>query len=303
MASIFQKMKDRVSETTRKFSDKLDHLFYYKELDDDFFDELEENLILSDITVDTTEEIIDKLQSNIKTKKLKKVEEVIDELQDIMVQMVDVPVEPLKFPVICLVVGVNGVGKTTTIAKLAKKYKNEGKKVLIAAADTFRAAALEQLQTWADRIDVDIISSRPGADPASVVYDAIHSAQAKGADILICDTAGRLHNKVNLMNELNKLSRVVEREKGTYHVHNVLVVDATTGQNALNQAKTFNDAVKLQGIIMTKLDGTAKGGVIIPMINELKIPIEYVGLGEKVEDLVPFDAKDFVKMLYDPQKE
>jgi fused signal recognition particle receptor len=303
MASIFQKMKDRVSETTRKFSDKLDHLFYYKELDDDFFDELEENLILSDITVDTTEEIIDKLQSNIKTKKLKKVEEVINELQDIMAQMVDVPIEPLEFPVVCLVVGVNGVGKTTTIAKLAKKYKDEGKKVLIAAADTFRAAALEQLQTWAGRIDVDIISSRPGADPASVIYDAIHSAQAKGADILICDTAGRLHNKVNLMNELNKLSRVVEREKGNYHVHNVLVVDATTGQNALNQAKTFNDAVKLQGIIMTKLDGTAKGGIIIPMINELKIPIEYVGLGEKVEDLVPFDAKDFVKMLYAPQKD
>lgn len=301
MASIFQKMRDRVSETTKKFSDKIDHLFYYKELDDDFFDELEENLILSDITVDTTEEIIDKLQDNIKTKKLKKVEEVIDELQNIMIQMVDVPVEPISFPVISLVVGVNGVGKTTTIAKLAKKYQDEGKKVLIAAGDTFRAAAVEQLQTWAERLDVDIVSSRPGADPASVIYDAIHSAQAKKADVLICDTAGRLHNKVNLMNELNKLSRVIEKEKGDYQIHNLLVVDATTGQNALNQAKIFNDAVKLQGIVMTKLDGTAKGGIVIPMINELKIPIEYVGLGEKAEDLVPFNAKDFVKLLYDPK--
>ena len=174
---------------------------------------------------------------------------------------------------------------------------------MLAAADTFRAAAVEQLKTWADRIGVDIITSRSGADPASVVFDAIHSAQAKNADILICDTAGRLHNKVNLMNELNKLNRICEREKGDYHIHNVLVVDATTGQNALMQAKTFNDAVPLSGIIMTKLDGTAKGGVIIPILNELKIPIEYVGLGEKAEDLIPFNAKDFVEMLYHPEED
>ena len=303
MASVFKKMRDRVSSTTKKFTEKIDHLLYYKELDEDFFDELEENLILSDISVNTAETIVEELQDNIKTKKLKTTESVIEELQNIMIQMVDIPEDPIQFPAITLVVGVNGVGKTTTIAKLAQKYKSEGKKVVLAAADTFRAAAVEQLETWADRIGVDIITSRSGADPASVVFDAIHSAQAKNADILICDTAGRLHNKVNLMNELNKLNRICEREKGDYHIHNVLVVDATTGQNALTQAKTFNDAVPLSGIIMTKLDGTAKGGVIIPILNELKIPIEYVGLGEKAEVLIPFNAKDFVEMLYHPDED
>lgn len=303
MASVFKKMRDRVSNTTKKFTEKINHLLYYKELDEDFFEELEENLILSDISVNTAEMIVEELQDGIKAKKLKTTESVIEELQNIIIHMVDIPEVPIQFPAITLIVGVNGVGKTTTIAKLAQKYKDEGKKVMLAAADTFRAAAVEQLETWANRVGVDIVTSRPGADPASVVFDAIHSAQAKNVDILICDTAGRLHNKVNLMNELNKLNRICEREKGEYNIHNVLVVDATTGQNALMQAKTFNDAVPLSGIIMTKLDGTAKGGVIIPILNELKIPIEYVGLGEKAEDLISFNAKDFVEVLYQPAEE
>ncbi len=200
---------------------------------------------------------------------------------------------------IMLVVGVNGVGKTTTIAKLAQKYKDQGKKVMVAAADTFRAAAAEQLDVWADRVGVDIIKSVQGADPSSVVFDAIGAARARGADILLCDTAGRLHNKVNLMKELEKITRVVEREGQGFSVHNLLVLDATTGQNALNQAKTFNDAVHLDGIVMTKMDGTAKGGVAIAIIDELQVPIEYVGIGEKPEDLIDFDAGEFVRMLYE----
>jgi fused signal recognition particle receptor len=299
MASLYQRMKEKLSGTKKNFSEKINRALYYKNLDEDFFDELEESLILSDMSIETSEAIIDRLQKEIKQKGIKKSEEVLGLLESIMTEMVTVAVPPMQIPVVMLVVGVNGVGKTTTIAKLAQRYKNDGKTVMLAAADTFRAAAVEQLKAWAERIGVDIVASASGADPASVVYDALHAARSRHVDVLICDTAGRLHNKVNLMNELEKLSRIIDREGEGFEVHNLLVVDATTGQNALVQARTFNKAVHLSGIVMTKMDGTAKGGVVIPMIHELKIPVEYVGLGEKADDLVPFDAREFVKLLYD----
>ncbi|WP_455129439.1 signal recognition particle-docking protein FtsY [Pseudoramibacter alactolyticus] len=299
MASLYQRMKDKLAGTKKNFSEKINRALYYKNLDEDFFDELEESLILSDMSIETSEAIIDQLQKEIKQKGIKKSEEVLGLLESIMTEMVTVTAAPMQMPAVMLVVGVNGVGKTTTIAKLAQRYKNDGKTVMLAAADTFRAAAAEQLKAWAERIGVDIIASASGADPASVVYDALHAAHSRHADVLICDTAGRLHNKVNLMNELEKLSRIIDREGQGFDVHNLLVVDATTGQNALTQARTFNEVVHLSGIVMTKMDGTAKGGVVIPMINELKIPVEYVGLGEGADDLVPFDAREFVKLLYD----
>lgn len=272
---------------------------YYGDLDDDFFDELEETFILSDLGIETATKITETLREQIKETKTKAKQDVMDLLRQIMTEMVEVEKHQTELPVIMLVVGVNGVGKTTTIAKLAQKYKDQGKKVMVAAADTFRAAAAEQLDVWADRVGVDIIKSVQGADPSSVVFDAIGAARARGADILLCDTAGRLHNKVNLMKELEKITRVVEREGQGFSVHNLLVLDATTGQNALNQAKTFNDAVHLDGIVMTKMDGTAKGGVAIAIIDELQVPIEYVGIGEKPEDLIDFDAGEFVRMLYE----
>lgn len=264
-----------------------------------FFDELEETFILSDLGIETATKITETLREQIKETKTKAKQDVMDLLRQIMTEMVEVEKHQTELPVIMLVVGVNGVGKTTTIAKLAQKYKDQGKKVMVAAADTFRAAAAEQLDVWADRVGVDIIKSVQGADPSSVVFDAIGAARARGADILLCDTAGRLHNKVNLMKELEKITRVVEREGQGFSVHNLLVLDATTGQNALNQAKTFNDAVHLDGIVMTKMDGTAKGGVAIAIIDELQVPIEYVGIGEKPEDLIDFDAGEFVRMLYE----
>ena len=239
------------------------------------------------------------LLEKIKTEKLSSTEEAIAGLRAIMEDMVTVEVEPITYPVIITMVGVNGVGKTTTIAKLAQKYQADGKKVMVACADTFRAAAVEQLEEWASRVDVAIVKSSTGADPSSVVFDAIQAAKARGIDVLICDTAGRLHNKVNLMNELEKIARVINREGEGFCKHNVLVLDATTGQNALIQARTFNDAVKLDAIIMTKMDGSAKGGVVIPIIGELKVPIEYIGIGEKAEDLIPFDVNEFVRLLYE----
>ena len=213
--------------------------------------------------------------------------------------MVQVETEKPQLPTIMLVVGVNGVGKTTSIAKLSERYKKEGKKVVIAAADTFRAAAVEQLDEWARRVGVDIIKSTTGADPSSVIFDAIGAAKARKADILICDTAGRLHNKVNLMKELEKISRVINREGEGFTVHNLMVLDATTGQNAINQAKVFHECVEIKGIVLTKLDGTAKGGIAISLIDEMQIPIEYVGIGEKSEDLIDFDPKKFVDMLFE----
>ena len=297
--TLYERMCQKLKKTKDSFIQKVENVVYYGDLDDDFFDELEETFILSDLGIETATKITETLREQIKETKTKAKQDVMDLLRQIMTEMVEVEKHQTELPVIMLVVGVNGVGKTTTIAKLAQKYKDQGKKVMVAAADTFRAAAAEQLDVWADRVGVDIIKSVQGADPSSVVFDAIGAARARGADILLCDTAGRLHNKVNLMKELEKITRVVEREGQGFSVHNLLVLDATTGQNALNQAKTFNDAVHLDGIVMTKMDGTAKGGVAIAIIDELQVPIEYVGIGEKPEDLIDFDAGDFVRMLYE----
>ena len=299
MASLFERMKDRLSKTTDSFKEKITHTLYYRKLDDDFFEELEENLILSDMGIETSVEIVDKLKERIRQEGTMNSDQAIDLLKSIMAEMVSVEKKEMNMPVIMMVVGVNGVGKTTTIAKLAQRYMSEGKTVMVAAADTFRAAAVEQLTVWAERVGVDIVKSHTGADPASVIFDAIASARAKGVDILICDTAGRLHNKVNLMNELSKLTRIIEREGEGFDKHNLLVVDATTGQNALIQGRTFNDAVRLDGIVMTKMDGTARGGIVIPLISELGVPIEYIGIGETADDLIPFDAEKFIDMLYD----
>ena len=297
--TLYERMCQKLKKTKDSFIQKVENVVYYGDLDDDFIDELEETFILSDLGIETATKITETLREQIKETKTKAKQDVMDLLRQIMTEMVEVEKHQTELPVIMLVVGVNGVGKTTTIAKLAQKYKDQGKKVMVAAADTFRAAAAEQLDVWADRVGVDIIKSVQGADPSSVVFDAIGAARARGADILLCDTAGRLHNKVNLMKELEKITRVVEREGQGFSVHNLLVLDATTGQNALNQAKTFNDAVHLDGIVMTKMDGTAKGGVAIAIIDELQVPIEYVGIGEKPEDLIDFDAGEFVRMLYE----
>ena len=299
MASFFERMKDRLSKTTDSFKEKISHTLYFRKLDEDYFDELEESLILSDMGMETSVKIVEELKERIRQRGTTTTEEARDLLKSIMADMVTVEKKEMTMPVIIMVVGVNGVGKTTTIAKLAQKYMNEGKTVMVAAADTFRAAAVEQLTVWAERVGVDIVKSHTGADPASVIFDAIASARAKGVDILICDTAGRLHNKVNLMNELSKLTRVIDREGEGFDKHNLLVVDATTGQNALIQGRTFNDSVHLDGIVMTKMDGTARGGIVIPLISELGVPVEYIGIGETAEDLIPFEAADFIDMLYD----
>jgi len=303
MANLLEKMKNGIKKTQTNFMKTMNSVRFYGDLDEDFFEELEESLILSDLGMDTAERITKELEERVKRSKDRSQEKIFELLEQVMIDMVALQKKPLEMPTIILIVGVNGVGKTTTIAKLAQKYKLEGKQVMLAAADTFRAAATEQLEEWANRIGVDIIKSKQGADPSSVVYDAINAAKARNTDILIIDTAGRLHNKVNLMNELEKITRVIEREGNTFNVHNCLILDASTGQNALIQAKTFNDAVHLDGIILTKLDGTAKGGIAISIIGTLRIPIEYVGVGEKSDDLIEFDAKAFVKMLYQKDEE
>ncbi len=297
--SLYERMRNKLIKTADNFKEKIENVMYMGSFDDDFFDELEETLILSDLGAQTSVKITESLRAKIKETRSKSKEEVMGFLKEILVEMVQVETEKPQLPTIMLVVGVNGVGKTTSIAKLSERYKKEGKKVVIAAADTFRAAAVEQLDEWARRVGVDIIKSTTGADPSSVIFDAIGAAKARKADILICDTAGRLHNKVNLMKELEKISRVINREGEGFTVHNLMVLDATTGQNAINQAKVFHECVEIKGIVLTKLDGTAKGGIAISLIDEMQIPIEYVGIGEKSEDLIDFDPKKFVDMLFE----
>lgn len=297
--SLYERMRNKLVKTADNFKEKIENVMYMGSFDDDFFDELEETLILSDLGAQTSVKITESLRAKIKETRSKSKEEVMGYLKEILVEMVQVETEKPQLPTIMLVVGVNGVGKTTTIAKLSERYKKEGKKVVIAAADTFRAAAVEQLDEWARRVGVDIIKSTTGADPSSVIFDAIGAAKARKADILICDTAGRLHNKVNLMKELEKISRVINREGEGFTIHNLMVLDATTGQNAINQAKVFHECVEIKGIVLTKLDGTAKGGIAISLIDEMQIPIEYVGIGEKSEDLIDFDPKKFVDLLFE----
>ena len=269
-------------------------------VDEDFFEELEENLILSDMGMDTTMEAVEELRDRVKERKIKDPEEVKACLREILVEMLDVGDTSLHLedkPAVILMIGVNGVGKTTTIGKLANVLKKEGNRVLLAAGDTFRAAAADQLTIWADRAKVDIVKHGEGSDPAAVVFDAMNAARARKADVVLVDTAGRLHNKQNLMNELNKISRVIDREGTTSSKEVLLVLDATTGQNGLIQAKQFGESAGITGIVLTKLDGTAKGGIVLAIAKELGVPVKYVGLGEGIDDLQPFDAVSFAEAL------
>ena len=272
----------------------------FSQLDDDFYDELEESLIRADVGMDTTMEAVEELNSRCKAQKIKDTEGARACMRGILAEYLteqDGTVNLSTRPSVALFIGVNGVGKTTTIGKLAARWKREGKKVLLAAGDTFRAAAADQLTIWAERAGVDIVKQHEGADPASVVYDALAAAKARGTDVVLIDTAGRLHNKQNLMNELNKISRVVDRELPDCARETLLVLDATTGQNGLIQAKQFRESAGLTGIVLTKLDGTAKGGIVVAIAKELGLPVKFVGLGEGVDDLQPFDAQSYVEAL------
>ena len=272
----------------------------FTKIDEDFFDELEETLILSDIGAETSMQICDKLRQAVKRTGATDPADVKQLLRDIIAEMLTGDNE-LKLdtkPSVIMVIGVNGAGKTTTIGKLAANLKAQGKKVVVAAADTFRAAAIDQLNVWTDRAGVDIVKHSEGSDPAAVVFDALTAAKARGADVVLCDTAGRLHNKKNLMEELKKIARVINREVPDASVETLLVLDATTGQNAVNQAKLFSESAEITGIVLTKLDGTAKGGIIIPIKNELGISVKLVGVGEKIDDLQPFVPADYVKALF-----
>lgn len=273
----------------------------FTKIDEDFFDELEESLIMADVGAVTSARICENLRKKVKEEGLSDPAAVKGALKEIIAQMLagDEALNLSTKPSIILVIGVNGVGKTTTIGKLAHNLHEDGKKVLLAAADTFRAAAIDQLQIWADRAGVDLVKHGEGSDPAAVVFDAINAGKARGCDVVICDTAGRLHNKKNLMDELSKIARVIDREAPGSAKEVLLVLDATTGQNALNQAKLFQEAAGLTGIILTKLDGTARGGVVIGIKEELNIPIKYIGVGEQIDDLRPFDSKEFVEALFE----
>ena len=299
---FFDKLKQGLFKTKNAIVDKVDALFKsFVRVDEDLFDELEELLISADIGVNTTEEILDELRDTVKEKRIKEPAEVKRELFDILRNMIGEH-EPLNLstkPSVILVIGVNGVGKTTSIGKISAELKRQGKKVVVAAADTFRAAATEQLNVWTDRAGVDIIKQAAGADPASVVFDAISAVKSRGADVLIIDTAGRLHNKKNLMDELAKIDRVISRELPGAAKETLLVLDATTGQNAVHQAKEFKGASNITGLVLTKLDGTAKGGIVISIKKELGIPVKFIGVGEQVDDMKPFDAKEFAGALFE----
>jgi fused signal recognition particle receptor len=300
--AFFDKLKAGLSKTKDALFGKVKDLFInMREVDEDLFDELEEILITADVGVAGTEMILEKLRYIVKAEKITESERVYDELKKIIAEMIgDGDGLNLSGELsVILVIGVNGVGKTTSIAKIANNLKNDGKKVVLAAADTFRAAAIDQLQIWADRIGVDIIKHNEGSDPAAVVYDAVNAAKAKRADVLIVDTAGRLHNKKNLMDELAKINRVISREAPDACRETLLVLDATTGQNAVIQAKEFKNAAEITGLVLTKLDGTAKGGIIISIKEELGNPVKYIGVGEKADDMQPFIAEEFVRALFE----
>ena len=298
---FFSKLKEGLAKTKKNVSAQLSGLLaVFTGGDDDFFDELEEMLILADIGAGASADVVDKLRLKVKSDKIKTPDEIKSALTDILADMLDLGGNSLKLgtkPSIILVIGVNGVGKTTTIGKLALKFKNEGKKVLLCAGDTFRAAAGEQLSIWAQRAGADIVRRDEGSDPASVIFDGINAAKARGADIIICDTAGRLHNKSNLMNELSKISRVIDRELPDADRETLLALDATTGQNGLIQARQFKESAQLTGVVLTKLDGTAKGGIVFAIATELGVPVKFVGVGEKPDDLIPFDNREFAEAI------
>ena len=301
---FFDKLKSGLSKTKNAIVGKIDNLFKsFRKVDEDLFDELEELLISADIGVNTTEEILDELREVVIDNKIKDAELVKDELYRMLRELIGEH-EPLKLdtkPSVILVIGVNGVGKTTSIGKMAADLKSKGKKVVVAAADTFRAAAAEQLTVWCERAGVDIIKQAAGADPAAVVFDAINAVKSRNADVLIVDTAGRLHNKKNLMDELAKIDRVIKRELAGSSMETLLVLDSTTGQNAVSQAKEFKNASNITGLVLTKLDGTAKGGIILSINKELGIPVKFIGVGEQIDDMKPFNAEEFARALFEKE--
>ena len=299
--SFFEKIKAGLSKTRKAMASTVGGIFAgFTGANDEFFDELEESMILADMGVETSCKAVELLRKRVKDQRLKTAEEIRDALKEILVEMLQIGSTEMKLntrPSVILVIGVNGVGKTTTIGKLANVLKQQGKRVLLCAADTFRAAAADQLEIWAGRSGVDIVRQAEGADPASVVFDAIQAAKARKTDVILCDTAGRLHNKANLMNELAKISRIIDRELPNADKEVLLVLDGTTGQNGLIQAKEFSKIAEVTGMVLTKLDGTAKGGIVISVANELQIPVKFVGVGEKMDDLMPFVPQDFVNAL------
>lgn len=298
---FFDKIKAGLEKTRKAMADTIGSVFSaFSSLDDDFYDELEECLILADLGVDTACKAVELLRDRVKEEHIKDADTAKAALKEILVEMLNVGDTQLKLntqPSVVLVIGVNGVGKTTTIGKLSKQLTQQGKKVLLCAGDTFRAAAADQLEIWAQRTGVDIVRQHEGADPASVVFDGIQAAKARGTDVILCDTAGRLHNKANLMNELNKISRIIDRELPDADKEVLLVLDGTTGQNGLMQAKQFKEIAGVTAVALTKLDGTAKGGIVIAVADALQIPVKFIGVGEKADDLMPFDAKSFVDAL------
>lgn len=299
--SFFDKLKNGLSKTKNNLDEKINEAFStFRKVDEDLLDELEEILIMSDIGIDTSSELINNLRKKIKLEKIKEVDDVKKALRELMIDMLDEQTKELKLntkPSVILVIGVNGVGKTTSIGKIANRLKKENKSIVLAAADTFRAAAVEQLEIWAERSKCDIVKKQEGVDPASVVYDAIKITKEKNADILICDTAGRLHNKKYLMDELYKIQKVIDKELPEANKEVLLVIDATTGQNAISQVKAFKEVAPITGLVLTKLDGTAKGGVVLGIVHENKIPVKFIGVGEGIEDMEVFDSKDFVNAI------
>ncbi len=299
--SFFDKLKNGLSKTKNNLDEKINEAFStFRKVDEDLLDELEEILIMSDIGIDTSSKLINNLRKKIKLEKIKEVDDVKKALRELMIDILDEQTKELKLntkPSVILVIGVNGVGKTTSIGKIANRLKKENKSIVLAAADTFRAAAVEQLEIWAERSKCDIVKKQEGVDPASVVYDAIKITKEKNADILICDTAGRLHNKKYLMDELYKIQKVIDKELPEANKEVLLVIDATTGQNAISQVKAFKEVAPITGLVLTKLDGTAKGGVVLGIVHENKIPVKFIGVGEGIEDMEVFNSKDFVNAI------
>lgn len=299
---FFDKLKNGLTKTRDAFAQKVDGVFAaFTKVDEELFEELEEALIMADVGMETSMYITGRLRDEVKRERITDGEGVKQKLRDIIRDIMCENADELDLrntPAVILVIGVNGVGKTTTIGKLASSFKADGKRVMLAAADTFRAAAIDQLEIWAQRSGCELICKEEGADPSSVVYDALAAAKARGVDVLICDTAGRLHNKKNLMDELGKINRIIEREAPDSSKHVFLVLDATTGQNAISQAKLFGEAAEIDGIVLTKLDGTAKGGVVVGICREQSIPVRFVGVGEGIDDMQPFNAEDFVNALF-----
>lgn len=302
---FFEKINRGLKKTRDSMSGAINAALYGKnEIDDEFYEDLEEILVMADVGVNTATEIVERLKDAVFKKNLHKVKDVKKEIRNIVAELLSggETIDMITVPSVILVIGVNGVGKTTSIGKMAAMFKEEGKKVILGAADTFRAAAIDQLEIWADRAGVDIVKHKEGADPAAVVFDTISAGKARNADIIICDTAGRLHNKKNLMEELAKIYRVIDRQLPYADREILLVLDATTGQNAVNQAKEFKDVAEITGIILTKLDGTAKGGVVLSIKNDLKVPVKFIGVGEGIDDLRPFEPAAFAEGLFEEEK-